>query len=347
MATPVVLQRFINTPTVMELYEEENKGADLGVDDKVVDDLSDEYNEVTGNEGYYKLLFAHMQTPHANCSVAGNEGLLGWVKDGIKALITGVKNFFKWLWSFFTSKKVAVEQKAENLEEALSKHGVKKDEIQYPVAAAVLWASPQKMPASLDWMKAALDKLDTAMGKGETYVKEVQSFVEAAGKLQVKAFISEHKTQYDKLLTAHIAAVSKLFTTGDFVGGTKSSVGDGGKVKIDQNAKVLKTADGKFKTTDTQVRDLLKEVLSLNKRFDSLLKTSVTLEAVFVKQLNTSMEWAWTVELKDQKAADSIITGVKQAVTNAMATIKVLENTFFRAISSGLTILDATVAKGK
>lgn len=347
MATPVVLQRFINTPTVMELYEQENKGADLAVEDKLVDDLSDEYNQVTGNEGYYKLLFAHLQSPHANCSVAGNEGLLSWVKDGIKALITAVKNFFKWLFSFFTSKKVAVEKKGENLEEALNKHGVKKDEITYPAAAAVLWASQQKMPANLDWMKAALDKLDKAMGKGEEYVKEVQSFVDAAGKLQVKAFISEHKTQYDKLLVDHITAVGKLFTGADFIGGVKASVGDAGKVKVDTDAKLLKVGAGKFKTNDTQVRELLKEALAVNKRFDELLATAVKLETVFVKQLNVSMEWAWTVELKDQKAADSIITGVKQAVTNAMATIKALENTFFRAVSSGMAILDATVAKGK
>ena len=346
MTTSVLPLRFINTPTVLELYEQEHQGDKLGVAEEDVDKLSDEYNTVAGNEGYYQLLFQHSKAPYSG-SRTGNEGLLETARAGIKKVIESVKAFFKWLFSFFVSKKKIAEDKIEDLKQLLDKNGIKQTDVTYPSSAGVLWASKAKIPATLDWVVKALTALGDDITKGETYLKETRTFIEAAGKLQVKGFLAEHKSRYDKLLTEHVASVTKLFSAKTFSAGSVTTVEKTGKVRVNKSDTVGKAGGGTYKTNDTQVRALFKTLEGLNERFEKQVNAATSLEALLVKQLETGVTWAFTLDQKDKPAGESIVGGVKRAVTDAMGTIKQLNTAYFQAISSGLGILEASVDKGK
>jgi hypothetical protein len=351
MTTSVLARRFVNTPTVMELYESEAGGDQLPVAEKVEDKLSDEYDQVDGSEGYYRYTLQHLPRAHADLDgVVGNEGLIQWVKDTVGTLIQAVKNFFKWLFSFFTSKSKIAETKMKKLEAALDKNGVKGGYHAYPPVYINLWASKAKVPDHLDWMAKSLDTLEAAIVKGQEYVKAIEWFsndtkqtVLAHGQLS-KAW--EHyqdgeKQFHDKL--------EKIFGKENslFIGGTHVTVMAGGKVQIDPDPELLEAdKEGKWTTNDTTVRTLFKKLDRCNTAFDKLLTDITKLESEFIKTLEKTVTAANEMEQLDLLNADKVVSGVKKQVSQAMASIKVLETLFLKVISAGITVVTATVNQG-
>lgn len=357
MSSQVIPRRFINTPTVGEVYKEEHPEATLDIAEEDVEALSKEYDQAdrTGTEGYYKLLFehihqAHKGTPH---NVAGNEGIVSWVKDMVSGFIEAIKKFFKWVYGWFSGKKEAVEKKATSLSDRLKEHGVKTGDIPYPKSYTDLWGKPTKVPNSLDWMNAALDAVLKAMDESKKHKAEYRKFAEDIQKSLTGSgtpFISQFKGTLDKRVAAHGKAVQAIFGAKDgqwsqWAGIGLVNVGNDGKVSISVKNKILpnKGAQPTFKTNTSKVESLRTKMKTILDRWGEQVKDTADLENITLKQMNKSMDWASSVELVNQKAAQAIVAKIKKTVSDMMVTIKAEDNLFVNLTMSGYAILSASV----
>jgi hypothetical protein len=348
MTQPVLARRFINTPTVEALYNAENPESVVDAPDDKIDDLSDEYDKVSGTESlYYQYIFSHIPRQQDLSSVQGNEGFLSWIKDMVGALITAVKNFFKWVFSFFTGKKEVAARKNKNLLEKLDANGVKKHFTHYPTGYMNFWASKAKIPANLDWMPKAITEWNAAAAKVSAYTKEVGDTVNEAERLYISSGqLSKVKGELEKLFKDHQAALVKIFgkDPAPFIGGTNISITAHGKLSLKADPDLLESdKNAGFISTETTTRALAKSLQTMNTTFDGMIQKSVTLEKVFISGLNKSLEFANQMEINDEAAAKAVSSSLQEIVRNGMAGIKILETLVFKVYSSASDIVNSSV----
>lgn len=112
MRPPVVAKRFVNTPTVFALHEQEFGEDGLEDVEEAKEELSEEYDKVTGNEALYKTVFSYLER-NGGVSIqrSGNEGLVDGVKAVIKAVIDFFKGLFRGIYNMFNGGSEAVEDR--------------------------------------------------------------------------------------------------------------------------------------------------------------------------------------------------------------------------------------------
>lgn len=348
MTQPVLARRFINTPTVEALYNAENPESVVDAPDDKIDDLSDEYDQVSGTESlYYQYIFSHIPRQQNLDSVQGNEGFLSWIKDMVSSLITAVKNFFKWVWSFFTGKKEVAARKNKNLLEKLDQNGVRKHFTHYPLGYMNLWASKAKIPANLDWMTKAIADWTAAANKVSAYTKEVGETVNAAERLYIsKGQLSKAKDDLEKLFKDHQAALIKIFgkDPAPFIGGTTIAITAHGKLSLKVDPDLLEAdKNAGFISSETTTRALAKSLVTMNTTFDGMISKSVDLEVIFIKGLNKSLEFANQLEVTDQAAAKAVSSSLQEIIRNGMAGIKVLESLVFKVYGTASDIVNSSI----
>jgi hypothetical protein len=346
MTQPVLARRFINTPTVEALYNAENPESVVEASDDKIDDLSDEYNKVSGTESlYYQYVFSHIPRQH-DLNRAGNEGFVSWIGDMVNALITAVKNFFKWVFSFFTGKKEVAARQNKDLLAQLDKSGVRKHFTHYPNGYMTLWASKAKVPNNLDWVLKSVDDLEKAAAKVKAYVKEVGDVVEKAEAAFVGKQLSTAKEKFDKLFKDHHANLVKIFG-GDpaaFVGGTTVSVNAHGKVVMKVDPDLLEAEkNAGYLPNETKTREIAKALDGTNKVFADVINDAVKLENVFVKNLQGSLAFAKSTELENEAVAKSMASDLNELIRNGMAGIKILETLIFKVYQSVYLIAKSSI----
>ena len=348
MTQPVLARRFINTPTVEALYNAENPESVVDATDDTIDDLSDEYDKVSGAESlYYQYVFSHIPRQQDLSSVQGTEGFMSWIKDMVSSLITAVKNFFKWVFSFFTGKKEVAARKNKNLLEKLDQNGVKKHFTHYPTGYASVWASKAKIPANLDWLSKSITDWNAATVKVSAYIKEVGDTVTAAEKLYIgKGQLSKAKGELETLFKDHQAALVKIFgqDPAPFIGGATISITAHGKISLKADPDLLESdKNAGFISSETTTRALAKSLQTMNGTFDTMIQKSTTLEKVFIHGLNKSLDFANTVEVSDEAAAKALSNSLQEIVRNGMAGIKILETLVFKVYNTTSDIVASSV----
>lgn len=349
MSDTVLNLRYVNTPTVKEIWEAGNPDSGLVESDSDVQELADEYNgtgEVAGKEAYYQFLQRNLQEVTPN--VAGNEGLWETIKSGLSTMIENIKKFFKWLFSFFTSKKRATDQATEKLTKILKEVGVKEGDVQYPKDYPAIWNAPGKPGTDINWVNtniAAVGKAINEVGKG--YTKCLKDYVQKVNGLSIgNGQLSHGEEDFKKAETEFVTNLGKVIKTGAFVGGVTLSVNPKGRLVAKATPGITKAVPGlKYKATTSGVNAALSAITHANEDFGSFTTELTSLENVMVATLNKAMEVAKQLELDNPLASKKITDDVKQIVNTALANIKTLENIFFKAINSALSVANVAVDK--
>ena len=330
--------RAINTPTVMEEYEQDQEGYNQMVDPETATQLSREYDRVTGNEALYRTLLSRIIVDD-HSAITGNEGFFDTIKKGVSTIIQTVKDFFKWLWEFFTGKTVVWGHKVESLEEKLKKTGVPSGEIKYPAGWTGIYNQKTAPSSSLTWLGEALTDLKSGLGKVDAYVKALKKFGDSVGGL----LGNDKASALDKEIEDLHTQIKNIFkATGSepvkfFCNYTVKVTGGSAEVKP-----LTLSFDGKkefkFKTDSNQIAGYMNTAKGISDEFIKHIKDSSSLEQGFIKALNKTLEAA--------KAEDPNKTApgkIQTVVRTAMGDIKRMETALQRAVNSALDVLGAAI----
>ena len=350
MTDTVLARRFVNTPTVMELWEVEHAKEPQEVDDKEVDDLSDEYDnkgDVTGTESYYKWILSGIQEPHRDLKLwSGNEGLWSTVKSGLSSLIEGIKKFFKWVFGFFTSKQRIVDQTTEKLEKAIKIKGVKEGDIPYPKDYPLIWNAEGKPGNDIGWIKGKLTLIESSINnEGKKYIEVLNNYISGLGTiLGTHGQISQAKEKFDDAEKAFVSKLATAIKTGPFMACTTLEIGKNGKLIAKANPKITRAGKATtFKATVSGVEAILNAVQHTNDLYGDFTKKVSELETIFIDRCNQAIKLGTDLEVEDETKAKAIADRIKQVLNVHMANIKLLQNLYFKAINAGLTVANASV----
>lgn len=334
--------RSINTPTVMEEYAADQEGYDQVLEGPAASALSHEHDQVTGNENLYRALLSRM-APIGVSDISGNEGFLETIKKGAAAGIQAVKDFFKWLWNFFTGKTEITKRKSEALSENLFKHGVRNGDIAYP--SSVGWINTKKgtPEGNLNWLDGGIAGCSKATAHTDAYIKLVKAFCGVAGGFMSADKQSALEEAYKSFLTSsrNTFVLPSDGTPGKLFGTHQITMGADGKIKQDFVAPMFDAKKPpQFKTDRSAVTGLLDKVNTLTVDLEKLLKDASELETVFIKALTNS-----TKSVANDSANKATVDLVQGAVRAAMVNIKTLQTTLFKGQAAALDILNGCVKK--
>lgn len=335
--------RAINTPTVMEEYEQDQEGYNQMVDPETATELSREHDRVTGNESLYRTLLSRINT-EVPFVITGNEGFFDSVKSITSTIVQTVKDFFKWLWTFFTGKTVIWDGTASDHEKTIKKFGVKQGDIEYPSSFVLIYNQTTTPPSNLLWMNTAIPDCVEGINKVTAYVNALKKFSNSVGDL-----LSNDKAgALDKEIADLHAEIKSIFKINGndpvkFFCNYSVTVSDPGVVTVNPPTALSGgKKDIKFKTDLNQVNSFITAFKKFNAAFVKHLESSVSLETGFLKALNKSLEAA--------KAGDpnkSAPGKIQTVIRDSMASIKRLESAIQRASSGALNVIGATVANSK
>lgn len=341
--------RFINTPTLLEEYHEDQKGYDSLFDDDTKVQLSREYDRVSGNEEFYKAIFSHVSLPSVN-SVSGNEGFFDAIKKGISAFIQAVKDFFKGMFSFFTGKKEVAARKTSNLELNIGKHGVVAGQIPYPASIGDIYDRAKGPGSSLAWMRGALDDCIYAVKQVEAYLvvlkKGTQAITDAALNKITDEGSVDIKKEHDQMVSAAREAleIKELNTPSSLYGRVEIQMDATGKLKEVPDDLQL-TKDAKFNTDQSEIERLLVKHKELLKAADTMLENSMQIENTSLKALNALMNANKNLDVKGTKKFTAAADEIQSTVRHAMANLKLLQTIIYRSIFASTAVLTAATAK--
>lgn len=321
----------------MEEYAADQEGYDQMLDGPAASALSREHDQVTGNENLYRALLSRMG-PIGISDISGNEGFLETIKKGAAAGIQAVRDFFKWLWNFFTGKTEIVKRKSETLSENLVKHGVRDGDIAYP--SSVGWINTKKgVPdGNLNWLDGAIADCSKAVVHTDSYLKLVKAFCGVAGGFMSADKQSALEEAYKSFLTSSRSTfvLPSDGTPGKLFGTHQITMGADGKIKQDFVTPMFNAkSPPKFKTDRNTVERLLKKVDALTTDLEKLLKDAAELEVVFIKALTNS-----TKSVSSDSTNKATVDLVQSAVRSSMVNIKTLQSVFFKGNAAVMDILN-------
>lgn len=351
MTDNVLYLRYVNTPTMKEVYEASNPEEELTESDGDVQELADEYDgktdgEVAGKEAYYQLMQRHLQ--HVTPDVDGNEGIWASIKNGLSILIENIKKFFKWLFSFFTSKKRATDQATEKLTKLVKEVGVKEGDVAYPKDYPIIWNAAGKPGNDINWLNTKIGEVGKAINEvGKGYTKCLKEYVQKVNGLSISnGQLSHGEADFKKAETEFVTNLEKVIKTGVFVGGVTLSINPKGRLVAKATSGITKAVPGlKYKATTSGVNSALAAITHTNEDFGGFTTELTSLENVMIATLNKAMEVAKQLELDNPLASKKITDNVKHIVNTALANIKTLETIFFKSINAALSVANVAVDK--
>lgn len=340
MSISATSPRFINTPTVLMEYEADQQGFDAQIEGDKPLVLSREHTTTTGFESLYNVLLD--RHPVIQVQVSGNESFFGTIQKGAKALIQSVKDFFKWLWLFFTGRSERLGNKTEDVELAIRQNGIHLDEVPYPKSVFELWGKTTRVESSLHWVKQALDDITLCIGRTQSYITTVKAYVNTLNVVGITddakvAFFNNHANSFYATVSSNWGVTGsstvKLFGP--------HQIGVNPDMRLSVRRAVFpdpRLKQGSFKTDLPEVNRLLAQTKQVQNALDDLLKEAVPLEQVFIKRLEASLAFSGD---KATEAQANAAGSMRRCVREAMGTIKDLQTILFRGTDTALTILKA------
>lgn len=339
--------RFVNTPTIKEIWEAEHgKEVESESSDEEVQELSDEYDKTTGTEGFYQLFLKHSQQPMNNRDLfSGNEGFWDGIKKGIAFVSDSIKKFFKWLFSFFTSKKELVERTKNKLSKIIDIKGVKEGDISYPATTMVIWNASGKPGNSLSWMNNKITEIDKVIASSIEYKDATKVFIGEIGKaLSKHGQLHKAKPDIDGLVEGFNKKMKEIFKEGPFIGLTTLTVNKENKIVLKRNPNIPQKAfKATYRTDVSTAKTILKSVEHANEEYGNLTTENVLLEDTLVKNLDLALRTGTNFSDGDHAAAKAVSEKVKKVMNTTMANLKTLENIIHKSINAGLAVVKAAV----
>jgi hypothetical protein len=164
--------RYIVTPTLKDISDQDREEFEAAEAQPVMAELSAENDQVSGTEKYYNYILHSQALVSAELgSVTGAEGLLGSLKRGAGRIIQIVKDFFKWIWSFFSAKEKKIDHKLQYVDSRLRDKGVKAGEVYYPQATYYIYpkTGPGKPAGDLGWVSETNKRIAKGITNANSY----------------------------------------------------------------------------------------------------------------------------------------------------------------------------------
>ena len=346
MSEYVAPLRYVNTPTVMEVWEQ-SQAQEPELPEKEEDDLSKEYDtkgDVTGTEAYYR--FAIQEARMQPRSVAGMEdGFFETIGKGFQAFIDGIKKFFKWVFSFFGNNAAQVERAADKAVKAIDVKGVSDKPVNYPASYTRIWEGSGKPGNDISWVKTSLSKIDDVITKQlEPYLKEVQKYIDDVNSIHTKVkdgMLSNAKDELEKAEAEFVVASNKLFKDGPFIGGMVIDMSDKGKVVLRVNNRLPKAKKGvkvTFQPTASGNLAVLQAVRHSNGLSKAAIKKITDMEDNVVKGLNEAMKFSASLDVKDSVGAKLVSSNVKGVTGMAIANLRSVQDLVAKCIRAASDI---------
>lgn len=311
--------RFVTTPTVLEVYENERLEPNLRIEQTDKEELSKEYDRtdgVDGTEGFYKLLFSEL--PYDIEEVEGTESFSEWVKTGLSKLIETVKAFFKWIGSYFISKDRVTEEKISEAKQRLKQNGVKTGPVEYPGGYRSAFGKTGKIPENIHWVPESAGVLEGQISLAEEGMIALKGLFEKIDDKKIGEFHS-HLDRYHKENEDLFNAVIKQRI---FVGGNRLIKNTRGEIRVEKNAELNNRLDGAkagFQTSGHEVETYLNKLDNLLTKKAGYGKKVTSLEGVIVDKLN-KLSALKDRELSAQEKKN--VEAIEQTVKNAMVMFK-------------------------
>lgn len=345
---PVPPLRYILAPTLKEEYLADQAGYDAAMDEPVLAKLSTENDKVDGLESLYGYVIN--SRPRASVDVTGNEGFIDTIKKGVGVVIQAIKDFFKWLWSFFGSKDKKVEVKQQTLKERLAKNGVVEGNIPYPKSAALIYPKGEgKFDNNINWLESCMASLSSAAEQTVQFAGLIKGFCEDVSKMPSEG-IGDRVVERNNTLREKVREVFKA----DGEGAIKFIRDKGiefdmktGKFTMKPPAGDQRVKDATFIAHTTQVQTYLNHYDKIRKSLMDAYKASHALESTMINALNAILNKA----SKDAKDAGNQelnmgVNKVHEQIKTAMFNLHALEVGLYRCAEAVLELLDASIKKG-
>lgn len=311
--------RFASTPSVLEVYENERIQPNLRLEEEVKEELNKEYDRVDGvdgTEGFYKLLFSEL--PYDIEEVEGTESFTEWVKQGLTKLIEMVKNFFKWIGSYFITRDKVSDEKLTETRIRLKQKGVVTGDIKYPGGYRTAYGKTGKIPENIHWVPESASLLEEQIKLAEEGMVALKGLFEKIDSKKIGEF-GPHLERYRKENEDLFTAVIKQRV---FVGNSRLLKNTRGEIRVEKNPDINNRLDSKdvsFQTTGHEVETYLNKLDTLLTKKAGYGKKITGMESVIISKLNNLMQ------LKDRELSaqeKKNVEAIEQTVKNAMVMFK-------------------------
>lgn len=333
--------RYIVTPTLKDISDQDREEFDTVEAQPLMEELSAENDQVSGTEKYYNYILHSQAVVAAELgTVTGAEGILTSLKNGANKVIQMVKDFFKWIWSFFSAKEKKIDNKLQYVDFHLKDKGVKDGEIRYPQGTYYIYPKTVtgKPASDLSWVTETNKRIAkgiTNTGAYATMLTEHLGLLEKMAKDRKPVADMVNATlAYQGKVRAHFGTSTNtdkatFITQDDFrFGATRIAY-----LPTSTRRKDFQTST--FTTTSTTVEEIRKEAVA---NLTSLKKTTVDLQKLEKEMVDT---------LTFLKNAKDITSGVHKVfssiVRNSLEDIKTFEHVLYRALNTVGELLKVAV----
>lgn len=333
--------RYIVTPTLKDISDQDGEEFDAIEAQPIMAELSAENDAVSGTEKFYNYILHSQAVVAAELgSVAGAEGLFQSLKSGANKVIQMVKDFFKWIWSFFSAKEKKIDHKLTQVDHRLKDNGVKTGEINYPQGTYYIYPKvvTGKPAADLSWVSETNKRIAkgiTSVGSYATLLSEHLALLERLAK--------ERKPIGDmtSATVAYQGKIRELFRTPTNSDKATFITNDDfrfGATRIIYHPTSTRRKDfqtSTFTTTATTVEDIRKETvanLSLTKKM-----------TVDLQKLEKDMVETLTFLKNSRDITSGVHKVFASIVRNSLEDIKMFEHVLYRSLNTIGDLLKATV----
>lgn len=334
--------RYIVTPTLKDISDQDRDEFDTVEAQPVMEELSAENDQVTGTEKYYNYILHSQAVVAAELgTVTGAEGILSSLKNGANKVIQMVKDFFKWVWSFFSAKEKKIDNKLKTVDIHLRDKGVKTGEIQYPQGTYYIYpkiVTAGKPAADLTWVTETNKRIAKGITNTNGYAKLLTDHLNSLEKMAKDRKPVAEMVQANLIFMGKVRELLGTPATSDkatFITNDDFRLGVGRIVYNPTSTRRRDFQTTTFTTTATTVEEIRKEAVA---NLASLKKTTVDLQKLEKEMVDT---------LTFLKNAKDITSGVHKVfstiVRNSLEDIKTFEHVLYRALNTVGDLLKAAV----
>lgn len=341
-------RRFVNSPTVFMEYEKDKEGFDnfLAKDSKMVPDYTEreekkdetKEDDVDGSESLRSRLDNYFGVVHASKQVSGSESFVGSIKEGFAKLIKKIKDFFKWMWEYFTSRGSRLDKKMATLQAAIKGNGIKEDtEIGYPINAGRIYTLPRnKKPLNnLSWLDADLSRLEKLVKGTKEFNTKAEELLRTVVKKDLKPGDASEKI-YKVALSAFDVKEGKDESVLNIFGNFQLVFRPTDKFLSVTTLSGVPTGS-KFRTNLNSVKSYADRLDEVIKQYTKNINDAKKLESTVIKELNDLAKSDETAG--NQKANQD---AVRNVITRVMEAIRQTNDLAYRGSQATVDILSAT-----
>lgn len=333
--------RYIVTPTLKDISDQDREEFDTIEAQPVMAELSAENDQVSGTEKYYNYILHSRAVVAAELgTVAGAEGLWSSLKGGASKVIQMVKDFFKWIWSFFSAKEKKIDNKLREIDYKLKDKGVKTGEINYPQTTYYIYPKTivGKPATDLSWVSETNSRIAKGITNSNAYATLLAEHLKL---LERMAKAREPVADMVKATLAYNGKIRSVFGNSNTAGKATFITQDDfrfGATRIIYNPVNSRRRDfhkATFTTTVTTVEEIRKETVA---NLAQVKKMTVDLQKLEKEMVDT---------LTFLKNAKDITSGVHKVfstiIRNSLEDIRTFENCLYRSLNTVGDLLKAAV----